>query len=457
MTVFRLVLSDLRSNTGIWVGALVVTIATAAAAAVAAAMLETGLALVAAGSERDLLRAAGLATVATLVVVLTVVAVAAVLGSVTRLTIDLQRRGYALWQLVGVPSRSVTVIVRLQLAVVALVGSSVGCLVVAPVVPAVLHVGLSASDGLRDLHERFGVVSGVAVVVSVTAVVVLSSLRSSRRAGRVRPVEVLRDPEDAQRGTGWGRWAGAGVAVALAALMTSTLAAAGVRAGAQVVLIGPLVTAALVAVGPTLFPAVVRTWTRIVPAHRSASWFLARNAAASAVGRSTATVSALVITIALPGSITAGFATLGDAIGRSTGATLTGLAPQSFLLMLGGPLLVSLSGAAATVLMAGRTREQEAALVEAAGGSRGVVVARAAWESVILVGTAVLVSAVVLVVTSCGQAIALGVSVPGTVPHLGLAAAGPAALVSLVLMVAAGTLPLVVGRRRSIPLVLAAD
>jgi putative ABC transport system permease protein len=457
MTVLRLVLEDLRQNTGIWVGALVISAATAAAGAVVAAMLETGFALVASGTELDLLRAGGLATLATLVVVLTVIAVTAVLGSVTRLTIDLQRRGYALWQLVGVPSRTVTVVVRLQLAVVALVGSTIGCLVVAPAVPAVLHFGLSTSDGLRTLHERFGVVSGIAVVVSVTAVVVLSSVRSSRRAGRVRPIEVLRDPEDVRGRTGWGRWVLAAGALALATLTTSALATGGVASGSQVLLIGPLVTAALVSVGPTLFPVVLRAWTAVVPAHRSASWFLARNAAASAVSRSSATVSALVITIALPGSITAGFGTLGDAIRRTTGADAPGLAPQSFLLLLGGPLLVSLFGAAATVLMAGRTREQEAALVEAAGGSRGLVLARAAWESVILVGTAVLVSAVVLVVTSCGQAIALGVSVPGTVPHPGLESAGPAAIVSLLLMVVAGTIPLVVGRRRSIPLVLAAD
>ncbi|PYY43232.1 hypothetical protein DEJ32_00730 [Curtobacterium sp. MCPF17_046] len=457
MTMLRLVLSDLRHNAGIWVGALVVSAATAVALAVAAAMVETGIALIASGDELDLLRAAGLGTLATLVVVLTVVAVAAVLGSVTRLTIDLQRRGYALWQLVGVPSRTVTVVVRLQLGVVALVGSTLGCLVVAPVAPAVLHLGLSASDGLRDLDERFDVVGGVAVVVAVTAVVVLSSLRSSRRAGRVRPVEVLRDPDAAAGRTSWGRWTLAGVAVVLAVLLTSSLAAGGVRASTSVLLIGPFLTAAAVAVGPTLFPVVLRAWTAVLPAHWSASWFLARNAAASAVGRSSATVGALVLTIALPASITGGFATTADAVRRSTGGDGPGLDPQSLLLMLGGPLLVSLSGAAATVLMAGRTREQEAALVEAAGGSRSVVLARAAWESVVLVGTAVLVSAAVLVVSGVAQAIALGVTVPGTSPDVGLGVAGPATLVSLVLMVAASTLPLVVGRRRSIPLVLAAD
>ncbi|PZF67691.1 hypothetical protein DEJ33_04290 [Curtobacterium sp. MCPF17_047] len=455
--MLRLVLSDLRYNVGIWIGALVVSAATAAAAAVAAGMLETGFVLVQGGGERDLLRAGGLATLASLVVVLTVVAVTAVLGSVTRLTIDLQRRGYALWQLVGVPSGTVTLVVRLQLGVVALIGSTIGCLVAAPFVPVFLHYGLSASDGLRSLDERFSPVSGVAVVVAVTAVVVLSSLRASRLAGLVRPIEVLREPEAARRRKGWRRWAAGIVALGLATLMTLGLAASGVRAGAQVLLVGPLVTAAFVAIGPTVFPSVLRAWTAVVPAHRSASWFLARNAAGFAVGRSSATVSALVMTIALPGSITAGFATLGDAVERTTGRSLGGIDTQSFLLMLGGPLLVSLFGAAATVLMAGRTREQEAALVEAAGGSRGIVLARAAWESVILVGTAVIVAAAVLVVTSVGQALALGVTTPGTLPHLGLSAALPAALVSAVLMVAAGTLPLVTGARRSIPLVLAAD
>lgn len=456
--MLRLVLSDLRQNAGIWIGALVVSAATAAAAAIAAGMLETGFAIIGSGGPTDLLRAGGLATLASLVVVLTIIAVTAVLGSVTRLTIDLQRRGYALWQLVGVPSRTVTVVVRLQLAVVALVGSTIGCLVVAPFVPAFLHFGLSESDGLRDLDERFGPTSAVSVVLAVTVVVVLSSLRPSRRAGLVRPIEVLREPESVRTRTTWTRWAASAVALLLAGLLTSSIVDAGVRTGGQVLLIGPLVTAACTAIGPVVFPATLRAWTAVVPAHRSASWFLARNAAAFSVDRSSATVSALVITIALPGSLFAGFDTLGDAVHRTTGSSSGGgLDVQSVLLMLGGPLLVSLFGAAATVLMAGRTREQEAALVEAAGGSRATVLARAAWESVILVGTAVLVAAVVLVLTACGQAVALAVTVPGTQPHLGLQAALPAALVSLVLMVAAGTIPLVTGRRRSIPLVLAAD
>jgi putative ABC transport system permease protein len=456
--VLRLILSDLRQNAGIWIGALVVSAATAAAAAIAAGMLETGFAVIGAGTPTELLRAGGLATLASLVVVLTIVAVTAVLGSVTRLTIDLQRRGYALWQLVGVPSRTVTAVVRLQLAVVALVGSTIGCLVVAPFVPAFLHFGLSESDGLRDLDERFGPTSAVSVVLAVTVVVVLSSLRPSRRAGLVRPIEVLREPESIRTRTTWTRWAASAVALLLAGLLTSSIVDAGVRTGGQVLLIGPLVTAACTAIGPVVFPATLRAWTAVVPAHRSASWFLARNAAAFSVDRSSATVSALVITIALPGSLFAGFDTLGDAVHRTTGSSSGGgLDVQSVLLMLGGPLLVSLFGAAATVLMAGRTREQEAALVEAAGGSRATVLARAAWESVILVGTAVLVAAVVLVLTACGQAVALAVTVPGTQPQLGLQAALPAALVSLVLMVAAGTIPLVTGRRRSIPLVLAAD
>lgn len=455
--MLRLVLSDLRQNAGIWIGALVVSAATAAASAIAAGMLETGFAIIGSGRPTDLLRAGGLTTLASLVVVLTIVAVTAVLGSVTRLTIDLQRRGYALWQLVGVPSRTVTVVVRLQLAVVALVGSTIGCLVVAPFVPAFLHFCLSQSDGLRGLDERFGPTSAVAVVLAVTVVVVLSSLRASRRAGLVRPIEVLREPESVRTRTTWTRWARGAVALLLAGLLTSSIVDAGVRTGGQVLLIGPLLTAACTAIGPVVFPAALRAWTSVVPAHRSASWFLARNAAAFSVDRSSATVSALVITIALPGSLFAGFDTLGDAVQRTTGSSGGGLDVQSVLLMLGGPLLVSLFGAAATVLMAGRSREQEAALVEAAGGSRATVLARAAWESVILVGTAVLVAAVVLVLTASGQAVALAVTVPGTQPHLGLQAALPAALVSLVLMVAAGTIPLVTGRRRSIPLVLAAD
>ena len=447
MTLTRLVVNDLVANRSIWVGALVVSAAAAAALSVAAALIDTSLGL-------DLTVAAALAVLASAAVVLTVVATVVVLSSVTQLTVALQRRSYALWQLVGVPAQSVTAVVRVQLAVVALVGAAVGTAVAGPFVPAFLRFGLSEATGLRHLDERFRPVTAAVVVAVVTTVVVLSGLGASRRAGRVRAVEVLRDPAQGRGRMTWGRWAVAAASLSIAVALTWTLGSGGVRGGSQVLLIGPLSTATAAAVGPAWFPAVLRMWTSLLPAHLSASWFLARNAAAHQATRSTATISALVVTIALPGSLYAGFSTFGHAAAAATGHEPGSLAPSTFLLLLGGALTVSLSGGAATVLMATQTREQESALVQAAGGTRATVLARALWESLVLVGTAALVAAVVLIWTGCSAALSLSRATP-TAPGFGAGPAAAATAVCTLVLVTVSVLPVLAALRRPVRAVLA--
>ncbi|WP_306214803.1 hypothetical protein [Actinoplanes sp. RD1] len=113
--MIRLLLSDLR----IWAGALVIAAGAAAVGLVVAARLETALAV--RGIE-----GAAIASIASTVLVLGAVAGSVVLSSVTNLTVALQRRDYALWQLVGVRPASVQGVVLGQLALVGLLGGSAG-------------------------------------------------------------------------------------------------------------------------------------------------------------------------------------------------------------------------------------------------------------------------------------------------------------------------------------------
>jgi putative ABC transport system permease protein len=449
--VLRLVVNDLVDNLRIWLGALFVAAAAAAALSVAVGLLQTSVGL-------TLNETLGLSVLASLVLVFSVIACGVVLGSVTRLTVTLQRRSYALWQLVGASAFSVVTVVRAQLVLVALVGAVIGCALAGPFVPGFIDEGLSASNGLQDVPGRFDLVGALVVVLAVTVVVWLSGLRPSRRAGRVRAIEVLRDPSPAEAGMTWLRWVVAALALVLAVAMTTSLAPGGtLSSGTQVLLIGPVFTAAAAALGPVLFPLVLRTWTRLVPDRVAPSWFLARTTVAYDLSRSSATVSNLLVAIALPGSIYAGFFTFGRAVEIVTGTEASALAPQSFLLILSGALLVSLSGSAATVYMSSRARDRESALVRSAGGTPGVVIARAGWESLMHVVTAVISAALVLIVTGVGEAWALNAAAPGTAPAFGVAAAGTAAVAGLVLVLAAGLGPTIVSSRRSIPGALAAE
>jgi len=442
--VIRLVHRDLVANARIWVGAFVVSVASGIAISVAVSLVTTGI-------GAGFTRAAALDVLASTVIVLTAVAAAVVLGSVTRLTVSLQSRSYALWQLVGASGTKITWVVRAQLTIVALLGATVGAAAAYPAVPPFLVFGLAGAQGLGDVDPRSTTLGSAIVVLIVTAIVSASGLPASRRAGRVSAVEVLREPGDEQSKMSWKRWCSVILALLLALSMIGSLSSG--TGGSQVLLIGPVLTVAAASAGPLLFPSLLRGWTAIVPVRLSPSWFLARNAAGDQVGRSSATISAVLVTVALPGSIYAGSATLGTTA-HSDGNSGGALSATTFLLLLGGPLLVSLAGAAATVLMAGRGRSREAALVQAAGGTSAVVLSRAISEAVILVGTAVIVAGAVLIVTAVGSAWSLSLNASAS-PRFGVAIAGAAAAACLVVLVLASVLPVLAATRWPVPVVLA--
>ncbi len=356
----------------------------------------------------------------------------------------------------GVSAARVTVIVRTQLAIVALVGSTLGTLLAAPFIPGILRFGLSDSSGLQEVVPQTLPASQLVVIVLVSAVVVLGSLKASRRAGRVRAIEVLRDAGGEATRMGVARWILLGLTAILAILLTWSVGNSSAGASGQLLLIGPLFTAVAVCAIPVMAPPLLRGWTKLIPDRSSTSWFLARNAASFSVSRSTATISALVVTIALPGSFYAAFETNGNFVRATTGEMSGTLGPGSFLLLLGGPLLVSLAGATASVLMATRTREQETALVQAAGGGRALVLLRATWEALILVGTSGLIAVAVQIVTGVGMALSLS-RIAGTAPAFGVLPASIAAAVCVVVITAASALPVASALRRPIRAVLAAE
>jgi putative ABC transport system permease protein len=441
--MWRLIGRELLADVGVWVGVLIVAAAGGMAGSAVAGLL-------AAGRGRPLRQGLALDVLASTVTVLTVVAALVVLGTVARLTVTAQRRRYALWKLAGVSDARVTAVVRVQLVLVATVGSTAGCLTAMPVVPVFLTAGLLGTQGLGGLTMRADPLTTPWVVLAVTGVVWAGCLAASGHAGRVPATAALRAPSGREARMTWARWLAVGIALLLAALMTVGLATGGLaHGGSQILLIGPVVTLAAVAAGPVLFPLVHRGWTALVPM-RSTAWFLALTTVDHDIGRSTATISPLVVTIALPGSIAAGFATFGDAIAVVSGHHPAGPAAQSLVLFLAGPLLLSVVGAAATMLMSARTRDQESALLLAAGATPALTVARSALESLMHVVTAMIVAGLAIAVTAIGAAVALDVPAPGTRPGFGVVPAAVAGAVCLLVVVVAGTVPAVLNARRPV-------
>lgn len=432
--MLRLLVDDLVANARMWLAVLLVCAASGAVVSVSAALTETavgtpgtaGLALYGVGGTLSVFT--GIATVV-------------VLGSVARLTVALQRRSHALWQLVGVRPGAIRLVVLVQLLVVGVLGALLRCLAALPLLqPFADHVFADA-EGLGDLRLRLGPV-GVAGTVAVVSLLVLAGGNgAARRAGQVTGLELLR--EAAVPRLVMSRARRVAGTVLLATLVSVVLSLPGrplETVGNPLMLLAPLSAGLLVAVGPVTTPALARAWTRVVPPGASASWYLARNVALADLDRSTAAINPLVVMTALAGGLWSVHGTTSAAAQARTGVAPPDVPVSSLVFLLGGPLLLAAVGAAASVAVSGRARTRDAALLEAAGATPPTVVATAALEAVVQVGTATLLGLVAVAVTALAGAWAVGSWGLGPAA-LGLPALGVTAAGALLLVLTATVVP----------------
>lgn len=437
--MIRLIWRDLLANARIWAGALLVAAVTGAVGAVVAAEMQTAV-------EVRGLAGLALASISGTVLLLATVSALVVLSTVAGLTISLQQRTYALWQLIGIGPARVRIVVTTQLLIVAVLGGATGCLAAAPALPALFRFAFTGSTGLSDLRPRFGVAAAAGVVLFVVVVVLAAGRRGTLRASRTAPVELLRSPRTPAARMGVGRWITGVACVLVTGSITASLPGTDPeRLATPLMALAPLTAGALAAFGPLYLAALIRVWTALIPV--GGPWYLARHATADQVSRSTAAINPLMVAVALAGGLHAASGTAAAA--RGVGDTLQ---PGTVALLAGGPLLLAVVGATVTVLMSSRGREREFALVRAAGATPGAVLAAAAAEAVVYVVTAAGLGMLAVAVTSVAGGVAAGI-----VPAWGLASAGVIAGGGLVLMVAATVLPTAVALRQPVPRSLAAE
>ncbi|MCO8272787.1 hypothetical protein M1L60_19515 [Actinoplanes sp. TRM 88003] len=436
--MLRLIFSDLVANARIWLGALLIAAATATVGAVVASDIQTA---VAAGGNEAL----ALYGISGTVAVFTLITALIVVGAVTDLTVTLQQRGYALWQLVGLRPGLVRLVVTAQLFVVSLLGGAVGCLLAVPLVQPLFRYAFSTSPELAGLTPTLTPAGAVPVVLFVAVVVTVGGFRGAGRAARTPPIQSLREVEPPDRRMTVARWLGGVATLLVVAAIVSTLPGTGLDTMAvPLMLISPLLAGVLAAFGPLFLARLVRAWTSLVPVTASAAWYLARNSTATNAARSTATISPLMVAVALAGGLYAA----NGAVGVPSGSLSTG----SVVLLLGGPLLLAVLGAVATVFMSSRRRERELALITAAGGSSALVLTAAAAEAVIYVVTALLLGGSAVAVTTAIGAWAAGAwTAAGALPALTVTA------LALVLLLAATVLPTATALRQEVPRVLAPE
>ncbi len=447
--MIRLVLSDLAGHARVWLGTLAVTIAAGFVAAIAAGLIETG--AFHGGRVQE-----GLGSTSSAVIAFTAVTALIVLSSTANLTVALQQRGYALWQLVGIRPALVGLVVLAQLGIVGILGALIGCLIAMPVFGPLFTWAFREWEHMRGISLHLGIVSVLAVTAAIAVIVLLGGLRGARRAGRTPPIEALRDPEPPRVRMGWLRLLlTAATLIAIVGIAASLNGASFSQISGQSILLTPLIAAVLAAAGPIVFPLVLRAWTALLPARASASWFLARNSARYRLSHSSAAISPLMVAIALTAGLYTTGATLNAAYAAQTGSSedYGTLAPEGVVILLGGPLLLSAVAAAATVFMSGHARERELALVQAAGSTRAAIVLTAIWEALIYAVTAVLLGTAATVAGGLIVAAALALPFPSvSFAPLGLIAGG-----GLLLILAATVAPTAAALRHEIPRTLAVE
>ncbi|MBW1638016.1 hypothetical protein G3H63_02815 [Microbacterium resistens] len=439
--MIRLTVADLVRQARIWSGLFLLTIVVGFVAGFAAMLVETG--LVQGGAVRQTLDGAS-----SMVLVFTGISAVVVIAGAANLTVALQQRGYALWQVVGVSPSRVGVVVRAQLGLVGIGGGLLGCALTTTVMrPLFAYFFQTWGDEVLSTPLRLGPVSFLCVGVGVGVLCMAGGHRAARRASRVPPVEALREPEPPRVRMGVLRGvlvvATLGGVTALAWRLGDGDFSSIVNRG---MFLTPAVVALMAAWGPVLYPAAQRIWSALVPARMSGAWFLARHDARSRVSQSTAVIAPLMVAIALVGGLYSGAATLGAAAPAWTGQQGDWtIQTEAVAVMLGGPLLVGTTGAAVAVFMASGARERQVALLQAAGADRGVIL-RAAWgEATIHAATAVLLGAAATVIGSGFLAAGLGLSAPivawGPILLVGAVGAGLITLATLVPTAAALRMP----------------
>lgn len=463
--MIRLVFADLAATLRIWGGMLLVAVAVGAVSTVPACYAQTGAQNV--NDEQTLIRQlpgvpADLSpaqrqalveivqqlyySLAGIVIVLTLVAGAVVVASTANLTVELGRRGYALWQIAGIAPWRISAVVRVQILVVSGVGAALGAAAMTPVVAPLARWGLTGISGLPDVPLAYDWRGAVAVIVVVVAAALAGSTVPAHRAGRVPAIEALRGASARRSGMHWWRWLTAVIVVVVVVriiLATTELDADALQRSATV-LFGVLWIPVLLLVGPALIPAATRAWTAVVPPTASSSWYLARATVLLQTSRASASVLTVVVAAVMPATV----AGTGRTIERAATGTSSDLSIASLALLFGGPVIAAVVGGVASIWMSSVVRDRELALVRAAGAPDPVTLRTAVWESVMLVGTGALVSIGTLAVHGLAMALVLTPRFGWPGVDLGLPEALPVLGASFVLMVLATTVPTVASLRR---------
>jgi putative ABC transport system permease protein len=402
--MIRLVFSDLRHHVTTWIGAFIVAVGCGYIGGwVVSLQVTAGFYT---GDIQKSLQNAG-----SMMFVFSLIAGVAVLISAASLTVSTQQRSYALWQLVNVRPWLVSLVVLVQLAVVAALGALCGTLLAAATFDPLFPWVFSEQEYVSQVVPHAGVSLLPTVWLVVIGVFLLGGLKGARSAGITPPLTVLREPEPKRTKVGWLRVLLFVVLAACTCWIALLMADSPPNeAMAWSIFVPILVAATLIPVAPLIFAVLLSAWTILVPQKHWNAWYLARHTAQYGLSTSTSVETPVMVGFALVAGIFSVIQVLA-AYAQSQGATDTSgylLDSTTTLVMLGGPVLLCAIGAAVSVLMSSRSRAHEVALLTAGGARPATLMIAAGCEALIHTATATLVGIISVIISTAIVAHAFG-------------------------------------------------
>lgn len=350
------------------------------------------------------------------IVLLILVSVFAISSS-SRVAVTLQRRDIVVWRLAGVSERQARIVVLVEISFAATVGTLVGAASAFGLWP-IWRLVLHAADMPYALTLGFPPLAVFPIVVfALTITAVLGGMKAGREAASVRPVLVLRSDSVAVRRFSWGSWLIGGLALCLIGYLlffanrtSAHSSVIDITQKTTFIYMGTSLAYAVLigSVGKFFVGRFLRVWTAVVPGRWSKSWFLASRQSEHDLELSTALVIPLTVSLVL---VTGVFGYVGQAedAARAFGVAFAGkgIDVGGLVQLLGLPVLISLINAGGIAIATGAKKRRDASMLFVLGATKRQLYSKLVFESVMLVGTSLLISLMVYFVNGLGFFVAV--------------------------------------------------
>ena len=397
-----ILLAELRGSLRTWLGVSLAFVATNFA------LLFPGLVWVsvaAAGGDN----AMSLSVLAVTNMVFSALVSLSVLGTTTNLALSARRGALARLALGGATPQQIVRTAVVQLVAMSLLSSVVGTvLAMLALRPALDFLvewrRIEAHEDLAMIEPVYSLPVALVIVGAAVVVAVLGGLRQARRASKVPPVEAVRQHASGGEVAKMSRSriviaVLTGIAVVGAYISVfSTTSQPSTDTIFNLVQTSTLVLVLLAVLFSLLAPVVIRplifAWVRLLPLP-APSWQLARRTAHARAPRLLRSIIPVMMTVGLFLGMTCTVGSLQSSFDAS-GFTrdLVGTGWRAMIVLLGLPLLVSLSGGVGSLIMMSKQRDAELALLGVVGATPRQRVLVPLLEAVIISVTATILGIV---------------------------------------------------------------